>query len=154
MDPLNIVTLHSLITFCRPCCFFLHPTRQLRLRCCLKCTKHKVIHKWFIFLRDLFSEKSKYKCSLHNYETMVQGCIAELTTRLMELSSIGGLLRSTGARHLFRLQCCCSVLHCHPLLHLSQQGSCAKSDTVIINLKNWNFSPLFLLRGSHAITEK
>lgn len=79
--------------------FFFIQQAQPRLRCCFKCiqdisTKHKVSCRWFIFLHDMFSAKSNYKYSLHIYETMVQGCIAELTVRLMELPIIEGLLRS------------------------------------------------------------
>lgn len=108
-------------------------------------TKHKVFGRWFIYLHDLFSAKSNYKCSLHTYETMVRGCVAELTVRLMELPIIKGFLRSTGARHLFRLQRCCSVLHCHPLLHLRQEGSCKICHCVTI-LKIENFHFCFLVR--------
>lgn len=49
-----------------------------------------------------------------------------MTVESMELTITEALLRVTGARQLFRLQCCCSVLHCYPLLHLGQEGSRAR----------------------------
>jgi len=58
--------------------------------------------------------------------------LIQMTIGLTELTITEGISRGTGVRELFRLQCCCSVLHSYPLLHVRQEGSPARKQYNII----------------------